>query len=78
MAVVTETLVAMNYSGEGNIDLVLFKVGEAVVSHTVEFQPHWKTGEPLEVHRVEFDRNMIRNTTVHNIGFHAGFVVHVE
>lgn len=76
-----QSLVAMNYSGDGNIERVISfvdKFGALVWVETVQVQ-HFRDAERfIETHRVTFDANKVRNTEVHAAGFGAGFVVHIE
>lgn len=74
-----QTLVAVDWKNEGlDIGRVLGFVGEALISHEVGEQAHWKTGEPQTFHRVTFNSREVRNTEVNGVGYHSGFVVHVE
>jgi len=73
-----QTLVAMNWSGAGDIRIVLHRLADTVIEHVETTTPHYKTGEPIETHRVTFDANRIRNTNVHGIAYRAGFVSHIE
>lgn len=76
-----QTLVAMNYSGEGDLARVLdfVKKHDALVSvESVEVEHFRDKDRIIPTHRVTFDANKVRNTEVHGASFHAGFVSHVE
>ena len=74
-----ETLVAVDWDGAGlSPQRVLDFVGDALVDHEVTTRPHWRTGAPLVTHLVRFDARRVRNTEVHGVSFHSGFVSHVE
>lgn len=76
-----QSLVAMDYSGEGNLDRVISfvdKFDALVWVETVEVAHFRDEGRMIPTHRVTFDANKVRNTEVHAASFGAGFVSHIE
>jgi hypothetical protein len=76
-----ETLVAMNYDGAGDLAKVLAFLdaeGATISVETVQVQHFRDAGRFIETHRVTFDAWKVRNTHVHGVSFHAGFVSHIE
>ena len=73
-----QRLVALDFEGNHDPAPVLAFIGDALIEHVVDEEPHWRTGQPLPRHCFTFDAGMVRNTEVHAAGFRAGFVVHLD
>lgn len=73
----TQTLVLMDYSGEGDLKAVLTKV--PWVDRSTGVTAHYRDPDrTVPTHRIVFDIDQIRNTNAHGIGCNAGFVCHIE
>lgn len=61
-----------------NFDHLVSRLGDAVIGIVTGTEPHWKTGAPQTVHRIELDANRLRNTEAHGIGYRCAFLVHID
>lgn len=78
-----EALVAIDWEGGHDIQPVLDRLAEVGALMGIQTGPYSLPnpgGDRVERtrHVVTFDRNMIRDTEAHGIGYRAGFVVHIE
>lgn len=75
----TQTLVAMDWDNAGLSTAAIERyLGPALVAQEETTTPHFRDGHPITTHRFTFDARKARNTEVHGVAFHAGFVAHVE
>ena len=74
-----ETLVALDYGRNLGLQELLRRLGDAVVSvESTQVPDACKPEVIRDRHAIRFDTGLLRNTEAHGIGFHCGFVVHVE
>lgn len=73
--VAPQTLVAIDPTGAVDPGPILTALGDALINHETVANPKRSTSI---THRITFDAHQARNTEVHAVGYHAGFLVHIE